>query len=333
MLPLTERTPQQTNGKNIFINRKLPEEGIQKLLDFGFTVRIWEGATVISNELLHEQLQWCNAFLSCGGIELTAEILKENKHLTIISQAAAGYNNIAIETAREFGIIVANAPGTMSRATANIGFMLMLAASRKLFYMHKKIEKGEWNNFQLTDYLGQELYGKTLGVFGLGIIGYEMARLCHAAFGMKILYHNRSKNEKAEANLDAQYVSFDDLLKESDVVSVNSGLTKETKGIFNAEAFAKMKPTAIFVNVGRGGIHDEADLITALEQKIIWGAALDVTNPEPMAADNRLLHMQNVAVAPHIGSATIEARAAMATTAAQNIISFYKGDEVVNRVN
>jgi glyoxylate reductase len=199
--------------------------------------------------------------------------------------------------------------------------------------MHKKIGKGEWKHFTPTANLGIELKNKTLGIFGLGRIGIEMAKRCKGAYNMKVVYHNRRPNMEAEKMLDAKYVSFDELLAQSDVLSVHSVLSEETKGIFNKVAFDKMKPTAIFINTSRGGVHNEEDLFDALDSGKIWGAGLDVTNPEPMHENNPLLNMATVAVLPHIGSATIEARSAMSRLAAENIIEFYHNGRIPNLVN
>ena len=168
---------------------------------------------------------------------------------------------------------------------------------------------------------------------GLGNIGFEMAKLCKRAYGMEILYHNRSNNEQAENELDARKVTFDELLEQSDIISVHANLTPETKETFNAAAFAKMKRNAIFINAARGGIHNEADLIAALQNGTIWGAGLDVTNPEPMDKDNPLLFMENVSVLPHIGSAVKETRNAMMILAAQNIIAGLKSEQLPKCVN
>jgi len=150
---------------------------------------------------------------------------------------------------------------------------------------------------------------------------------------MKVIYHNRSRNEDAEKELGATYVSFEELLKQSDVISVHTALTPETEGKFNAEAFRQMKPSAIFVNTARGKIHNEEDLINALNEKLIWGAGLDVTNPEPMKPGNPLLTMPHVAVLPHIGSATETTRDAMSKLAAENIIAGLKGEKLPFPVN
>ncbi len=150
---------------------------------------------------------------------------------------------------------------------------------------------------------------------------------------MKVLYHNRTANAAAEKELGAQLVSFDDLLRNSDIVSAHCALTPDTRGIFNREAFAKMKKTAIFINTARGPVHNEKDLYDAIVHETIWGAGLDVTDPEPMDKDNPLLSLENVAILPHIGSATIEARGGMARLAAENIIGFFRNGVVPNLVN
>jgi glyoxylate reductase len=202
-----------------------------------------------------------------------------------------------------------------------------------MFFNHKMILRGQWKQFEPLKHLGMELTGKTLGIFGLGRIGRVMAKRCLGAFDMEIVYHNRSRNMEAEKELGARYVSFDQLLKESDVLSVHCVLSEETRSIFNQQAFAKMKSEAIFINTSRGGVHHEPDLIEALKQGVIWGAGLDVTNPEPMLPDNPLLEMPNVAVLPHIGSATIEARTGMARLAAENIITYYQTGKMITCIN
>lgn len=231
------------------------------------------------------------------------------------------------------GIPVANTPDAMADATADIAFGLMLAVSRKMFFMHKKIIRDDWGPFRPQANLGMELKGKTVGIFGLGRIGTEFAKRCAGAYGMKIIYHNRNRNLVAERLLNATYVSFDELLGNSDIISVHAAMTPGTTELFNREAFQKMKPGAIFINTARGGMHNEKDLIEVLKNRIIWGAGLDVTNPEPMLASNPLLSMENVAVTPHIGSATTEARNEMSRLAALNILQFIRGESVTNLVN
>ena len=226
-----------------------------------------------------------------------------------------------------------NTPGVLNGATADVAFLLMLAVARKAFYSYEKILKDEWNFFEPTANLGVELEGKIVGIFGLGNIGFEMAKRCVGAYGMKVIYHNRGHNIKAENELNAELVSFKDLLKRSDVLSVHTNLSAETKGIFDKNALELMKRSSIFINTARGAIHNEKDLTEALQNGKIWGAGLDVTNPEPMQKDNPLLTMPTVAILPHIGSATVEARNGMAEIAAQNIIAGLRGERLPFPVN
>jgi len=317
---------------NIFITRVIPEAGLQLLTDAGFTVKQWTEKRKMTTEELIAACKGADALLNAGQ-QLNREFLEASSHLKVIALNSVGYDNVDIETATRLKIPVGNTPGVLSGATADTAFLLMMAAARNAFFMHKTIINWEWDFFEPTANLGKELTGCTLGVFGLGKIGIEMAKRCACAFGMKIIYHNRSRHEEAEKELGATYVSFEELLKQSDVISVHTALTPETEGKFNAEVFKQMKPSAIFVNTARGKIHNEEDLITALKEKVIWGAGLDVTNPEPMQPGNPLLGMPNVAVLPHIGSATETTRDAMAKLAAENIIAGLKGEQLPFVVN
>ncbi|MEI9947244.1 MAG: D-glycerate dehydrogenase [Chitinophagaceae bacterium] len=317
----------------IFVTRKIPSPGIDLLNKEGFQVTVWPHDKPMSPEELIKESKQANALLCLSTDKIDADFLNECKHLDIISQFAAGYDNINVAEATKLGIPLGNAPGAMSDATADIAFGLMISVSRKFFYMHKKIIKDEWSYFRPMANLGFELKNKTLGIFGLGRIGIEMAKRCKGAYNMDIIYTNRKRNEEAEKTLGARKVSFDELLQQSDVISLHCALSEETKGIFNKAAFAKMKPTSIFINTARGPVHNEEDLIEALNNKIIWGAGLDVTNPEPMKANNPLLEMENVAILPHIGSATIEARSEMSRLAAVNMIEFYKKNRIPNIIN
>lgn len=320
-------------NKKVFVTRDIPSVGIDLLREQGFEVSVWPEDRPIPSANLIESAKKAHAVLCISTDKIDSNFLNECKHLDIISQFAAGYDNIDVAEATRLGIPLGYAPGAMSDATADIAFGLMLSVSRKFFYMHKRIINGEWSHFRPKANLGMEMKGKTLGIFGMGRIGMEMAKRCKGAYDMKIIYHNRKRDQEAEKKLDATYVSFEELLKQSDVLSVHTVLSEETKGVFNKKAFAQMKPTSIFINTARGPVHNEEDLIEALNKGTIWGAGLDVTNPEPMKSDNPLLNMENVAVLPHIGSATVEARSEMSRLAAVNIVEFYKNGKVPNIIN
>jgi glyoxylate reductase len=317
----------------VLITRKIPDAGLKRLQDAGHTVTQYTRKAELTPDELIRDCKKHDALMSVGHNTLDEPFFSECRHIRAISLMSAGYDNVDISAATRLGIPIGHTPGVLSRVTSDIALLLMLAVSRNAFYMHHTIARGEWGFFEPTANLGIELYGKTLGIYGLGKIGFEMARKSAAVFDMKVIYHNRTRNEHAEKELDARPVSFDELLKISDVLSVHANLSSQTRGVFNMDAFSKMKRSVIFINTARGAIHNETDLIEALQKGLIWGAGLDVTNPEPMASDNPLLTMPNVCVLPHIGSATIETRAAMATRAAENIISGLNGEQMPYIVN
>ncbi|MBS1666950.1 MAG: D-glycerate dehydrogenase [Bacteroidetes bacterium] len=317
----------------VFITRIISQAGIQLMKKNGIEFTQWEEKRDLTQEELIATCQNYDALISVGQDKIDKHFLNSCKHLKTVAQMAVGFDNIDIAEATKLKIPIGNTPGVLSAATADTAFLLMLAVSRKAIFQHKRILRGEWGFYEPTANLGIELYGKTLGIYGLGKIGFELAVRCRNAYNMKVVYCNRNPNPLADQELEAKKMSFDELLAQSDVLSVNTALTPETKGIFNLDAFRKMKKNAIFINTARGGIHNEPDLIKALEDGMIWGAGLDVTNPEPMLPDNPLLEMPNVAVFPHIGSATEETRNAMSRLAAENIVAAYKRERLLHLVN
>lgn len=317
----------------ILLTREYPSIAKELLLKEGYEVTAWPELRPMTPEELIEYSKKADAILCTITDKITPEFLKECSHLKVLAQFGVGYDNINVPEATKYGVAVGNTPGVLTDATADTAFALLLSVARKTLYVHKQILEGNWRSFEPNKRLGIELKNKTLGILGLGRIGAEFARRCKGAYNMSILYHNRKANPAAEKELGARLVSFDDLLSQSDIVSAHCALTDETRGIFNKDAFNKMKSTSIFINTARGPVHNEEDLYEALLSKKIWGAGLDVTNPEPMRADNPLLSMENVAILPHIGSATIEARSGMARLAAENIIGYFKNGVVPNLVN
>jgi len=316
----------------VFISGNIAPIGLKQLEKHNIEITQWkEGRQITADELI-QACQDQNGLISVGPNKLDADFLNACKHLKVIALHSVGFDQVDIKQAKKLNIAIGNTPGVLSGATADTAFLLMLSVSRKAFYLHKKILKGEWKNYEPTPELGIELNGKTLGIFGMGKIGLEMAKKCIGAYQMPVIYHNRSQNHEAEKAIGAKYVSFEELLAQSDVLSIHTALTDETKDKFNLDVFKQMKPEAIFINTARGAIHNEKDLIEALEEGFIWGAGLDVTNPEPMQADNVLLNMENVAVLPHIGSATVETRNAMAEIIVNNIVAGLNGEELPHQV-
>ena len=322
-------------NKNIkvFASSEFPEIGLQLLNKAGFTVKSWKENKPISKEELINRLQDFHVLFCTSTIKIDKEFLDACTHLDMISQFAAGYDNVDVLEATKLGIPIGYTPNAMSDATADIAFGLMIATARNMFFMHNTIPKGEWGNFNPKANLGIELKNKTIGILGLGRIGIEMAKRCKGAYNMNILYHNRNPNLTYEEELNAKFVDFDTLLEHSDIISVHCSLNEKTRGIFNKAAFKKMKSTSIFINTSRGQVHNENDLTEALKSGEIWGAGLDVTDPEPMRFDNPLLTLKNVTVLPHIGSATVEARNEMSRLAALNIIEFYKYKKMPHIIN
>ncbi|WP_347050698.1 2-hydroxyacid dehydrogenase [Flavobacterium olei] len=317
----------------VFINKYIPEAGLKLLQKKGIDLTINPTENILSREEFIKICQENDVLLNVGTNKLDEFFFEQCPNLKGIALFSVGFDSVNIPSANSRKIPVGNTPDVLSRATSDIAFLLMQSVARKSFFNHKKILNDEWGSFDPLAHLGQELYGKTLGIFGLGRIGFEMAKKCKAAFEMNIIYHNRSHNEEAEKELDAKYVDFETLLSQSDVLSVHSNYTEENNEIFNKKTFAKMKSNAIFINTARGKFQNENDLFHALTNDIIWGAGLDVSNPEPMKADNPLLSLPNCCVLPHIGSATYEARNGMAICAAQNIIALFENKKMPFCVN
>lgn len=316
----------------VFINKRIPQIGIDILKENNLEIITSETDNPSYEEWL-ENCKKADIILNVGKNKYDKDFFDNCPNVKAISLFSVGFDQVDIAEATKRNIPIGNTPDVLSRATSDVAFLLMQMVSRKVNYNIEKIKSGNWKDFDALEELGQELYGKTLGVFGLGRIGFEMAEKCKAAFGMNIIYHNRSHNEQAEKELDAKYVSFDELIQESDIISIHANYTLEQSNLFNKKTFEKMKPNLIFINTARGGFHNEKDLLEALKSRIIWGVGLDVTNPEPMDKENPLLQLPNVCVLPHIGSATIEARNGMSKLAAENIVAFAKNQPMPTCVN
>jgi len=333
--PLLKHAAHGNTGINmkVFVTRIISPTGIKLLEDAGHTVTQHTEKRELTQEELINICKDYDGLMSSGPNRLDEYFFTQCSNLKAICLLSVGYDNADIEAATRLRMQIGHTPGVLSDATADTAFLLMLAVSRKAFYLHDRIAKGEWGFFEPTANLGTALKGKTLGIFGLGKIGLELAKKCIGAYGMNVIYHNRNRNEEAEKMLGAYYASFDELLAQSDVLSLHANLTAETRGLFDKNAFNKMKPSSIFINTARGAMHNEEDLIAALQNNTIWGAGLDVTNPEPMDKNNPLLQMPNACVLPHIGTATYETREAMVIIAAQNIIAGLKGERMPFAVN
>ena len=317
----------------IFINKLIPEVGMEMLARPDIDLLMPENPEISYEEWI-SYCQQCDAILNIGAYKIDAKFFDLCPSVKAVSLFSVGYDQVDLEEATRRGIPVSNTPDVLSKATSDISFMLMLMVSRLASFHTNQVRVGvRFKYFNPIANLGQELYGKTLGVFGLGRIGYEMAIKCQAAYQMPVIYHNRNRNEELEEKLGAKYVSFEELLAQSDVLSIHANYAPEYRGLFNKEVFEQMKGNAIIVNTARGGFINEQDLDEALSSGKVWGAGLDVTDPEPMLPDNPLLKQERVCVLPHIGSATMEARGGMARIAAENIVAFVEGEKLKTCLN
>jgi gluconate 2-dehydrogenase len=226
-----------------------------------------------------------------------------------------------------------NTPDVLNETTADAIFGLLLITARRMAELDRYVKEGKWEAPIGENLFGVDVHHKTLGIIGMGKIGTAIAKRAHFGFGMNILYHNRSRNQKAEEQFHATYCELEDLLKQSDFVCLMTPLTSETKHLIGLKQFQLMKRSAIFINGSRGQTVNEKDLIYALQNKLILGAGLDVFEQEPVPKDHPLLKMNNVVTLPHIGSATYETRYAMAKLATENLIKGLKGLCPPNLIN
>ncbi|MFN0020170.1 MAG: 2-hydroxyacid dehydrogenase [Pirellulaceae bacterium] len=260
-----------------------------------------------------------------------AALLDRLPGLKVVSNYGVGVDHIRLPAAKERGIPVGNTPGILDGATADMGMTLLLAAGRRLAEGDRYARSPAFTRYDPGYMLGREIHSSTLGIFGLGRIGQQVARRARA-FDMQVLYHNRRRNAAAEAATFANYASFDDLLAQSDYIMLCCPLTDETRGLIGAAAFAKMKPTAILINIARGPVVDTAALTEALQTRRIYAAGLDVTDPEPLPRNHPLLSLDNVTIAPHLGSATEQTRQKMAEISVENLLRGLRGNELLHRV-
>jgi len=315
----------------VFITKKITDEAIM-LLQSNFDVGIWEGEGPVPRERLLEEAKKADGLYVMLTDKIDKELLSQAPKLKAISIMAVGYDSIDIDYATEKGIVVTNTPGVLSEATADLTFALLMDTARRLSEANRLVLEGKWTSWSPMFMAGQDIYGATIGIIGMGRIGEAVARRAKG-FDMKILYHNRNRKLEVEEKFNTEYRSLEDLLKESDFVILLTPLTKETANLIGKREFELMKSTAIFINVSRGATVDEEALYEALINKEIWAAGLDVFRQEPIPADHPLLQLDNVVALPHIGSASIKTRKKMALIAAEGLIDSLNGKRPKNIVN
>lgn len=317
--------------KKIFISGRIPKVA-HEMLSKEFEVSMHDDITLLSKNEIIEGIKGKDALLCLLSDKIDKEIIESNPNLKIIANYGAGFDNIDIQTAKTLNIPVTNTPAVSTISTAELTIGLMLGIARRMVEGDKIMREGSFTGWSPLYHLGTELYGKTLGIIGMGNIGRAVAKRAKA-FEMNIIYHNRSRlSPELEEEYGLKYVSFDELIESSDFISLNLSYNPTAKHLINEGALNKMKPSAYLINASRGPVVDEKSLLKALENKTIRGAALDVFEFEPKIVEG-LEKLDNIIMTPHIGNATYEARGGMAEIAANNIIDALKGLEPRNRVN
>lgn len=315
----------------VFVTRMIPEEGLT-LLRAACQVDLWEGDMPPSRDVLLRRVRGVNGILSLLTERIDAEIMDTaGSKLRVISNYAVGYDNIDIPAATARGIPVGHTPGILTETTADFAFALLMAAARRIVAANAYVHDGRWKTWGPKVLLGVDIHGATLGLIGFGRIGQAMARRARG-FDMRVLYYDPSVPAEA-APEGCRAVDLDTLLREADFISLHTPLTEKTHHMIDAAAFAKMKPSAVLINTARGPIVEPQALYQALAEKRIFAAGLDVTEPEPLPADSPLLSLDNLVIAPHIGSASRATRGKMAQVAAQNLLAGLRGERLPHCVN
>src|ERR1700754_2822385 len=303
----------------VFVTRDMPFPALERL-KAEHEVDVWEHRTPPPPDEFAARAARADALLTTVTERVDGDLLDAAPSVKAVANLAVGTDNIDLEAAKARGIPVGNTPDVLTDATADIAFALLLAAARRITEGEREVREGRWAPWHPAHMLGGDLAGTTLGIIGWGRIGQAMARRGEG-FGMEIVHHSRSSG-----------IPLDELLERSDHVSLHTPLTPETRHLMGAEQFARMKPTAYFVNTSRGGTVDQVALREALERGEIAGAALDVTDPQPLPRDDPLLLAPNLVVVPHVGSAAVRTRSKMADLAVENLLAALGGREMPHRV-
>lgn len=310
------------------MTRRLPGDAPLERLRARADVDVWEYERPPTYDEVAARSRGCDGLLPMLTERIDGELLDACQSVHVVANMAVGYDNIDVPAATSRGVLVTNTPDVLTDTTADIAFALLLAAARRVTEGERKVRAGEWGTWQPDWLLGRDVHGATLGIVGPGRIGRAVAKRAHG-FGMGVLYAGR----REVPDFPGKCVPFEALLEQSDFVSVHVPFTEETTRLFGAEAFQRMKPTAIFVNTARGGVVDQEALRDALVRGKIAAAAIDVTTPEPLPPDDPLLQAPNLVVTPHLGSATAQTREAMASLAVDALLSAFAGERPRHLVN
>ncbi|PZC45454.1 MAG: glyoxylate reductase [Chloroflexi bacterium] len=316
----------------VFVTRRIAQEALDLLQEHTELV-LWPKTLAPPNHILLHEASLSHGILTTVEDTVDAALIDASPSLKVISQIAVGYDNVDVAAATERGIPVGNTPGVLSKTTADLAFALLMAVARRVVEGDRYVRQGKWLGWHPSLLAGADIHDATLGIVGLGKIGLEMARRGRG-FDMNVLYNSRTRAPEIEAEHGLTYVpELINLLGEADFVSLHVPLTSETRHLIGEVALAAMKPTAFLINTTRGPVVDQGALYEALKSGVIAGAALDVTDPEPMDVNDPLLTLENVVVAPHIGSSSVTTRTRMAMMAAENLLAGLRGDVPTHCVN
>ena len=309
----------------VLVTRIIPEAGLKMVTDT-CDAEVWPEELPPSRGVLLEKVRGVVGILPLITDRIDGEVMDSaGDQLTIISNYAVGYDNIEVQEATNRGILVGNTPGILTETTADLAFTLLLSASRRIGEGIDYIRDNKWKTFRPMELLGRDIHNTTLGIIGMGRIGIEVARRAKG-FNMEVIYYDYRGRASIGETIGAKILStIDELFKQADFISLHIPLTSETNHLIDASAFSKMKDTAILINTSRGPVVDSDALYEALKSKKIAYAALDVTDPEPIPPNHKLMALPNCLIVPHIGSATIETRSKMAVMAAENLLAGDKG--------
>jgi lactate dehydrogenase-like 2-hydroxyacid dehydrogenase len=322
-----------TDGSRVFVARVLPDEGLRPVME-ATVAEVWQDELPPPRDVLLRSVEGCHGILTLLTDTVDAELLdRAGPQLKVVSNYAVGFDNVDVQECTRRGVAVGNTPGVLTETTADLAWTLLMAAARRVVEGADYVRAGRWRTWGPMLLLGPDVHGATLGIVGFGRIGQAVARRA-GGFGMEILYHDVEQlPDEVAGPLGATYVPLDELLERADFVSLHVNLTPETRGLINEERLRRMKPSAVIVNTARGPVVDPRALEAALRDGVIGAAALDVTDPEPIPADDPLLSLPNCLVVPHIASASHATRARMAEMAAANLLAGVRGERLPTCVN
>ena len=322
-----------TDRPRVFVARRIPDDGLDPIRA-ACDLQLWDDELPPPRADLLQAVAGCDGILTLLTDRVDDELLDAaGPQLRVVSDLAVGYDNVDVPACTRRGIAVGNTPGVLTETTADLAFALVMAAARRIGEGDRLVRAGGWRTWGPLAFLGTDVHGGTLGIVGMGRIGQAVARRA-IGFDMTVLYANRTRlAPEIEAACNATFVALPELLARSDFVSVHVPLGPATRHLIGGPELARMKPTAILVNTARGPIVDQAALYRALRDGVIGGAALDVTDPEPMPGDDPLLTLDNCLVVPHIASASRATRGRMAAMAAANLLAGVRGERLPTPVN